>query len=75
VDGRSAALAAQTLQALGYTDVAYLEGGMCAWTGPVEQGLSGVMQPPDDVVLGGLERSAAEAIEYLRWEVNLAENA
>jgi hypothetical protein len=50
---------------------------MRAWTGPVEleRGLSGVMQPPDDVVPSGLERSPAEAIEYLRWETNLAGHA
>jgi rhodanese-related sulfurtransferase len=77
VDGRSAALAARTLRWLGYADVAYLDGGMRAWTGPVEleRGLSGVMQPPDDVVPSGLERSPAEAIEYLRWETNLAGHA
>jgi rhodanese-related sulfurtransferase len=74
-NGQSAALAACTLQDLGYTDAAYLEGGMRAWIRaglPIEKGLSGVMQPPDDVVLGGLERSPAEAIEYLRWETALA---
>jgi len=75
VDGQSAALAAQALARMGYTDVAYLDGGMRAWTGPVEQGLSGVMHPPDDVVPSGLERSAAEAIEYLRWETDLVEHA
>jgi rhodanese-related sulfurtransferase len=73
-DGRSAALAASTLADLGYQSVATLQGGMRAWRAaglPVEQGLSGVMQPPDDVVPSGLERSTAEAIEYLRWETAL----
>jgi rhodanese-related sulfurtransferase len=73
-DGRSAALAALTLVELGYRDVGRLDGGMRAWRAaglPVEQGLSGVMQPPDDVVPSGLERSAAETIEYLRWETSL----
>jgi rhodanese-related sulfurtransferase len=73
-DGRAAALAAATLADLGYRDVAILDGGMRAWLAagqPVEQGLSGVMLPPDDVVPAGLERSAAEAIEYLRWETAL----
>lgn len=54
--------------------MAYLDGGMRAWQAaglPIERGLSGVMQPPDDVVLSGLERSSAEAIEYLRWETAL----
>jgi rhodanese-related sulfurtransferase len=75
MDGRGAALAASALQEVGYRQVAYVDGGMRAWQSaglPVEQGLSGVMQPPDDVVPAGLERSAAEAIEYLRWETALA---
>jgi rhodanese-related sulfurtransferase len=74
-DGRGATLAAGTLLDMGYQQVWALTGGMLAWRGaglPEERGLSGVMQPPDDVVLSGLERSAAEAIEYLRWETALA---
>jgi rhodanese-related sulfurtransferase len=73
-DGRSAPLAAATLQDIGYTDVAYLDGGTRAWESaglPVEKGLTGVMEPPDDVVASGLQRSSAEAIEYLRWETAL----
>ncbi len=73
-DGRGAALGANALTEMGYTDVAVLSGGTHAWRSsglPLEQGLSGVMQPPDDVVLAGLERSAAESIEYLRWETAL----
>ena len=75
VDARGAALAASALLDLGYTDVAYLDGGIRAWQAaarPLEHGLSGVMHPPDDVVPSGLERSPAEAIEYLRWETALA---
>ena len=34
----------------------------------VERGLSGVMEPPDDLVPAGPERSYADMIEYLRWE-------
>ncbi len=73
-DGRGAALAASALAEMGYTDIAVLSGGLRAWRSaglPLEQGLSGVMQPPDDVVLSGPERSAAESIEYLRWETAL----
>jgi len=75
IDGRAAVLAAATLLDLGYADVAALEGGVRTWRAaglPLERGLTGVMQPPDDVVPAGLERSSAEAIEYLRWETALA---
>ena len=70
-DGLDAHLAARTLDEIGYHDVSVLEGGMPAWRAaglPVEQGLSGVMEPPDDVVPAGPERSSADMIEYLRWE-------
>jgi rhodanese-related sulfurtransferase len=70
-DGRNATLAAATLLDLGYRDVAVLAGGMAAWRGaalPIEQGLSGVMQPPDDVVPAGPDRSYADMLHYLRWE-------
>lgn len=73
-DGRGAALAASALGEMGYTDVSVLSGGIQAWRSAglaLEQGLSGIMQPPDDVVLSGPERSAAESIEYLRWETAL----
>jgi len=74
-DGRAALLAAATLLDLGYADVSALDGGMRAWRTaefPLERGLTGVMQPPDDVIPAGPERSSAEAIEYLRWETALA---
>jgi rhodanese-related sulfurtransferase len=70
-DGRSAPLAAATLRDLGYGDVALLRGGMAAWRGaglPVEQGLTGVMTPPEDVVPAGPERPYHDMINYLRWE-------
>jgi rhodanese-related sulfurtransferase len=72
--GDQAPLAAVTLRELGYADVAYLAGGMAAWRSaglPIEQGLSGVMEPPDDIVPAGSERSSADMIQYLRWEVLL----
>lgn len=71
VDGGGAPLAAQSLREMGYADVSFLDGGMTAWMEaglPVEQGLSGVMQPPDDVVVMGPDRGHADMIHYLRWE-------
>ena len=73
-DGRNALLAAATLQELGYRDVSALAGGMEAWRRagvPVETGLAGVMAAPDDVVPTGPDRTYADMVEYLRWEVAL----
>ena len=70
-DGRQATLAGATLADLGYQTVTVLEGGMAAWQHamlPVEQGLSGVMISPTDVVLSGPDRNFADAMHYLRWE-------
>jgi len=70
-DGRSAPLAAAILRDLGYRRVSYLAGGMLTWRTeglPVEQGLSGVMAPPDDVVPAGPDRPTHDMINYLRWE-------
>ncbi len=73
-DGHDAVLAAATLEELGYRDVAALAGGSEAWRKegrPLEQGLTGVMRPPDDVVPAGPDRSYADMINYLRWEEKL----
>ena len=35
---------------------------------PIERGLSGVMTPPNDVVLAGPDRNFADMQNYLRWE-------
>ncbi|MBM3926080.1 MAG: hypothetical protein FJ320_08855 [SAR202 cluster bacterium] len=74
VDGMQSVLAAATLVDMGYPKVAVLVGGMTAWRRaglPVEKGLSGVMTPPTDVVVMGFQRSAADTINYLRWEEEL----
>ena len=44
---------------------------MAAWQDaglPVEQGLSGVMDSPTDVVVSGPDRNFADMMHYLRWE-------
>ena len=73
-NGLNSILAAATLRALGYGRVAVLADGMQAWLRaglPVERGLSGVMNPPKDVLTMGTDRTWAEAIQYLRWEEDL----
>ena len=75
-NGQNAALAGATLKGLGYQDVSVLEGGMAAWRQAglaVEQGLSGVMRSPTDVVVSGPERNFADMMHYLRWETALGE--
>jgi rhodanese-related sulfurtransferase len=76
-DGTDSLLAAATLLDQGYHDVTALAGGTRAWTAagrPLERGLTGVMEPPVDVVPAGPERSYADMIQYLRWEEALAHN-
>ena len=73
-NGLNSALAGATLKSLGYPRVAVLAEGMEAWVRaglPVERGLSGVMNPPKDVLTMGTDRTWAEAIQYLRWEKEL----
>ena len=75
-DGQSAALAGATLKNMGYQDVSVLEGGMEAWRRDgckEETGLAGVMSPPNDVVILGVDRNPAEMMHYLRWETALGE--
>jgi rhodanese-related sulfurtransferase len=70
-DGGNSVLAGATLRALGYERVSVLDGGMEAWRRaglPVEQGLSGVMAAPTDVVPAGPDRNFADMQNYLRWE-------
>ncbi len=70
----SAVLAGAALKGLGYQRVAALAEGMQGWGRaglPVERGLSGVMNPPNDVLTMGTDRTWAEAIQYLRWEEEL----
>jgi rhodanese-related sulfurtransferase len=73
-DGVNATLAGAMLRDLGYEHVAALEGGLDAWTRaglPVETGLTGVSDPPNDVL--PVRRSYAEMLNYLRWEEELGQ--
>jgi rhodanese-related sulfurtransferase len=73
-DGRNSPLAGATLKGLGYPNISVLEGGMNAWRQaglPVEEGLSGVMRPPTDLVFSGPDRTYADMMNYLRWEETL----
>jgi rhodanese-related sulfurtransferase len=73
-DGHDAVLAAATLIEMGYHDVSAVAGGTGAWRKAgraLEQGLTGVMRPPDDVVPAGPDRGYADMINYLRWEERL----
>ena len=75
-DGRQSLLAAATLRQMGYSNVSALQGGMNAWQAahlPVEEGLSGVMRTPSDVVFSGPDRTYADMQNYLRWETALGE--
>ena len=75
-DGHDAVLAAATLLEMGYADAAALAGGTAAWrqeSRPLQQGLTGVMRPPDDVVPAGPDRGYADMINYLRWEEKLGQ--
>ena len=73
-DGRQSLLAAATLLEMGYSNVAALDGGMIAWRVaglPIEEGLTGVMRTPADIVFSGPDRTYAEMQHYLRWETEL----
>lgn len=75
-DGAQSLLAARTLQRRGHVSVSALEGGMRAWRAaqlPEEHGLTGVLTPPQDMVLTGTERSGADMMRYLQWELELGE--
>ncbi len=81
-DGVRAALAARTLQAIGYSNVRWLEGGLDAWKASgyeTVQGLDGadvaLKVAKDDVEMigriGPLARDRQDMIDYLEWEIEL----
>ena len=74
INGLNASLAGASLVEMGYGNVSVLDGGMVAWRQsdiPVEMGLTGVMDSPNDVVLSGPDRSYADMMNNLRWEEEL----
>ena len=74
VDGIASTFAGATLVDEGYTEVAALKGGINAWRQDrreMEQGLTGVMSTPADVVPAGTDRGYADMMNYLRWEEEL----
>jgi rhodanese-related sulfurtransferase len=73
-DGQNSTLAGATLTDLGYQKVLVIEGGIAAWQQAglaLEQGLTGVMRQPTDMVFSGPDRTYADMINYLRWEEEL----
>ena len=73
-NGVTSTFAGAALADEGYGDVAVLEGGIRAWLAAgrdVEEGLSGVMSTPADVVPAGTDRGFADMMNYLRWEEEL----
>ena len=75
-DGRQSLLAAQTLMRLGRDGVSAVRGGMAAYREerlPIEEGLTGVMWAPNDVLAFGPQRGFADMQHYLRWETALGE--
>ncbi|MDE2967974.1 MAG: rhodanese-like domain-containing protein [Chloroflexota bacterium] len=75
-DGRQSLLAAQTVESLGHGDVSVMQGGMVAYREerlPIEEGLSGVLTPPNDILTFGPQRGYADMQHYLRWETALGE--
>jgi rhodanese-related sulfurtransferase len=74
-DGRQSVFAAQTLAAMGYTNVQVLDGGVRAWSAQgfaTEQGSTGCLVETNDVVLSPSIRGNKEEMQrYLDWEVNL----
>lgn len=82
--GVRSAMAAATLEDMGFTNVRYLDGGMPAWTAAgneAVQGLEGadvsLREAKDDVGMldrrGPLARNRQDMIDYLEWETRLGD--
>lgn len=75
-DGRHSTLAAATLADLGYGGAVVLDGGTRAWEAagrPLECGVSGFADEPDDVTPKPYERGRDAMAKYLAWEEALDE--
>ena len=83
-NGVRSAMAAATLEDMGYSNVRYLEGGMQGWTAAgneTAQGLDGadvsLREAKDDVGMldrrGPLARNRQDMIDYLEWETRLGD--
>ncbi len=73
-EGRESLLGGLALLESGYSQVYSLEGGVQSWAAEglaLETGLTAVMSPPNDLVSTGSGRNFADAINYLRWEIEL----
>ena len=74
--GEQSLLAAHSLIQRGRTDVTAVAGGMVAYRVarlPIEEGLTGVLAPPNDILAFGPQRGYADMQHYLRWETALGE--
>lgn len=80
-DGEIARFAAAELMALTGRDAAWLRDGTAAWKAaglPVEEGLTHLLDTPDDIWLPPRERGAERERlmnEYLTWEIDLVNQA
>ena len=75
-DSSQSVLAAQTLSAMGRQQVNVVAGGMAAYRAAgltIEEGLTGVLSPPNDILAFGPQRGYADMQHYLRWETALGE--
>jgi rhodanese-related sulfurtransferase len=74
-DGLNSVFAARALAEIGYTGVAFLDGGMRAWVAagyPAERGSGTFLTEPNDVVLSPSIRGSKEDMRrYLEWEMKL----
>ena len=78
VDGQQSTFAARDLQAIGYSNVSVLAGGVRAWTAAgniMETGQTHCLAEANDIVLSPSIRGTKEDMQrYLSWELTLTES-